>query len=106
MHLTPLPKLTYASTSTMKPEKTGFFSSFFNYKASQFRQVQECDGTPGAPGDAFTCMLQAISYSEDQILNVFVFSQLYEWVLYLYHYRSYFKLDTGFREVLIGYCLG
>ena len=73
--------LTGASLETRKTTSTTLFGMRI-VSSSASCNVTEVDGTPTR--DFFTCMNNSHDYSEDQLLNVSVFSSLYCWLFYLY----------------------
>jgi len=73
--------LTGASLETRKTTSTTLFGVRI-VSTSSACNVTEVDGTPSR--DFFTCMNNSYDYSEDQILNVHVFSSLYYWIFHLY----------------------
>ncbi|CAK9094551.1 AP-5 complex subunit zeta-1 (Adaptor-related protein complex 5 zeta subunit) (Zeta5) [Durusdinium trenchii] len=73
--------LTGASLETRKTTSTTLFGVRI-VSTSAACNVTEVDGTPTR--DFFTCMNNSFDYSEDQLLNVHVFSSLYCWLFYLY----------------------
>ncbi|CAK0853089.1 unnamed protein product, partial [Prorocentrum cordatum] len=73
--------LTGASLETRKTTSTTLFGVRI-VSTSSACNVTEVDGTPTRA--FFTCMSNSYDYSEDQILNVHVFSSLYYWVFHLY----------------------
>ena len=73
--------LTGASLETRKTTSTTLFGMRI-VSSSASCNVTEVDGTPTR--DFFTCMNNSYDYSEDQLLNVSVFSSLYCWLFYLY----------------------
>ncbi|CAJ1454391.1 unnamed protein product [Effrenium voratum] len=73
--------LTGASLETRKTTSTTLFGVRI-VSTSAACNVTEVDGTPTR--DFFTCMNNSYDYSEDQLLNVHIFSSLYCWLFYLY----------------------
>lgn len=61
--------------------------------------VTEVDGTPSR--DFFTCMNNSFDYSEDQILNVHIFSSLYYWIFHLYQLQLLEARKKQSREDII-----
>lgn len=82
--------LTGASLETRKTTSTTLFGMRI-VSTSSACNVTEVDGTPSR--DCFTCMNNSYDYSEDQILNVHVFSSLYYWIFHLYQARR--SVGTG-----------
>lgn len=76
--------LTSSSTKTKKPGSKKLWQKLFS-STSTVRQVQEIDISACAPGDQFTVLNYSMVYTEDQQLNVAVFSTLYQWLYYVYH---------------------
>ena len=60
-----------------------FFQRFFA-SSGACRPVLEPDGAPAGPGQWFTCLNQASSYSDDQLLSITVFSSLYSYLYFVY----------------------
>ncbi|CAE7210530.1 AP5Z1 [Symbiodinium natans] len=73
--------LTGASLETRKTTSTTLFGVRI-VSSSASCNVTEVDGTPTR--DFFTCMNNSYDYSDDQLLNVHIFSSLYCWLFYLY----------------------
>ncbi|CAE8705773.1 unnamed protein product, partial [Polarella glacialis] len=86
LHIRPMEEkfksiLTSASLESRKTTSTTLFGVKI-VSTSTSCHVTEVDGTPTR--DFFTCMNNSFDYSEDQILNVHVFSSLYSWLFHLY----------------------
>ena len=84
--------LTGASLETRKTTSTTLFGVRI-ISSSASCNVTEVDGTPTR--DFFTCMNNSYDYSEDQLLNVHIFSSLYCWLFYLYQAQL---LETRKRQ--------
>ena len=84
--------LTGASLETRRTTSTTLFGVRI-VSSSASCNVTEVDGTPTR--DFFTCMNNSYDYSEDQLLNVHIFSSLYCWLFYLYQAQL---LETRKRQ--------
>lgn len=90
--------LTGASLETRKTTSTTLFGIRI-VSTSSSCNVTEVDGTPSR--DFFTCMNNSYDYSEDQILNVHVFSSLYYWIFHLYQKQLLEARKRQSREDII-----
>lgn len=90
--------LTGASLETRKTTSTTFFGVRI-VSTSSACAVTEIDGTPSH--DFFTCINNSYDYSEDQILNVRIFSSLYQWIFHLYQAQLLYERRKQSREDIV-----
>jgi len=91
--------LTGASLETRKTTSTTLFGVRI-VSTSSACNVTEVDGTPSR--DFFTCMNNSYDYSDDQILNVHVFSSLYHWIFHLYQAQLLEARKKQSRDDIVG----
>lgn len=90
--------LTGASLETRKTTSSVLFG-FRIVSTFSSCNVTEVDGTPSR--DFFTCMNNSFDYSEDQILNIHIFSSLYYWIFHLYQAQLLEARKKQSREDII-----